>query len=200
MENIIVRDDCGNDNFQIDENNGNVTINPNVSVKIGDFGLAEIIHPSSESFIVSKWGLKDSFETTAPKVYDGMKFDGMKSDIWSLGCILFKMSAGMPLYSIPEKDEDSGFYSLCHGKMAMYVERHGLKKYFSKKVLSLIDNMLKIDENERFTSLQILESEWFVAYYKRYSPRIAQKSKTQKNALKQQSNKTHSFSYYYTSQ
>ncbi len=77
LSNLIVRDG----NFIINENNVSVRINPNIAVKLCDFGLAEKYNPSTNDFNVNKWGLK---------VYDELLYDGMKSDIWSLGVILLK--------------------------------------------------------------------------------------------------------------
>lgn len=120
----------------------------------------------------------------------------MKADIFSLGCILFKMSAGKPLFTIPDKT-DPGFFHLYYGKMPKYLDQLRLKPYFSKKSLSLIKGLLKIEESERFNSMEILQCDWFETYYKRYAPRIKKKSKAQKAALKQQRLKPHSFSFYY---
>eukprot|EP01083_Nonionella_stella_P227962 808310_1 len=132
----------------MDENTANMQINPNVAVKLGDFGLAEIFSPEETNFTVDKCGLKDSFETTAPKVYNELFFDGMKSDIWSLGAILYKLSTGKCLYQIPDEQVDAGYYCTLNNKLAMHIEVHRLSKFFNKKMLQLIINMLNVNEQE----------------------------------------------------
>eukprot|EP00486_Rosalina_sp_Unknown_P000329 CAMPEP_0201567258 /NCGR_PEP_ID=MMETSP0190_2-20130828/7672_1 /ASSEMBLY_ACC=CAM_ASM_000263 /TAXON_ID=37353 /ORGANISM="Rosalina sp." /LENGTH=340 /DNA_ID=CAMNT_0047987027 /DNA_START=209 /DNA_END=1228 /DNA_ORIENTATION=- len=80
LENIIVRDG----NFEECED-GSVKIDSNIAIKIADFGLAEAFGPEVNNvyrFEMGKWGLKDSFETTSPNVYNELMFNGMKADIW----------------------------------------------------------------------------------------------------------------------
>lgn len=196
LENIIV---CDGD-FEINQD-GSVTINSNIKIKLGDFGLSEVYEPykyrdNFESFDMAKWGLKDSYTTTAPNVYKEEIYNGMKADIWSLGCILYQLSSGKHLYRIPDETVDPGFYCVQHGQLKVHLEINNLKKYFNNKTLSLIEGMLNIDESKRFSSIQVLQCEWFAAYYKRYHHKIEKKSKLQKVELVKQTPQMRYFPYY----
>ena len=171
MKNIIVRDGT----FQRNVYDDTVTINPQIAVKFADFGLAEVFHPNNKSnYKMDKWGLKDSFETTAPKVYNEQIYDEMKSDIWSLGVIFYIMSCGESLYTIPEQ-HDAGYYCVAHSKLAMHIDVNQLSKYFNNKSVLLLTNMLNMNEHKRFSAAQVLQCKWFSAYYSRYSSRIKSK-------------------------
>ncbi|XP_034043070.1 serine/threonine-protein kinase Nek2-like [Thalassophryne amazonica] len=66
----------------------NVFLHQNLTVKMGDFGLAEIL-PTKYHFAHSKVGSRRymSPEKTNDKVYKE------KSDIWSLGCLIYYLCA-----------------------------------------------------------------------------------------------------------
>mmetsp|Transcript_17564 Transcript_17564/g.28052 ORF Transcript_17564/g.28052 Transcript_17564/m.28052 type:complete len:467 (+) Transcript_17564:120-1520(+) len=192
VDNIVV--DQGD--FELDEADGCYHVSSNIAAKIVDFGLAEKFCPGSNSQKVAKWGLKDSYSYTEPNMYAEFAFDGMKADIWSLGMILFQLSCGQRLCVLPAEDEDLGFRALCNGKIMDFLRTHRLKKYFSKKVLRLVGNMLDIDEQQRLSAQQVLKCEWFAGYYQRYGPRICKKSRLQKARNLQQRWMMADFPYY----
>lgn len=58
-------------------------------VKLADFGLAR--HFDAGELLTTRCG---SEEYTAPEIILGNEYDGTKTDVWSLGCILYAMIVG----------------------------------------------------------------------------------------------------------
>ncbi len=79
---------------------GNIVVTPKGQVKVLDFGLAELMEPmngrldtaaSTKSSIITGGTLR----YMAPEVLRGQPADA-RSDIWSLGVVLYEMAAGTP--------------------------------------------------------------------------------------------------------
>jgi len=64
-------------------------IDQNGNLKLADFGLASMI--SDGSHLVTSCG---SPNYAAPEVINGVSYDGMASDIWSCGVILYASLTG----------------------------------------------------------------------------------------------------------
>ena len=199
MENIVI----SKNPFIKNKNDNTIRIDPNIYLKIVDFGLSEIFSPynriNTNPFKCDKWGLKDSYQCTSPRVYNEFYYNAKKADIWSLGIILYKMLTNKFLYKLPNSREDEYFYYIEKNIIDMHLKINHLKKYINnKKILKLLNNMLNINENKRYSSIQILKCEWFESYYKKYSNVIELKSKLQNELNKKQlkSKKMQSFPYY----
>ena len=73
----------------IQRDDGSVTIDPRLTLKFVDFGLAEFFEPDDE-FLCDKFVGKKTYK--APEVYAAKdRFDARKADIWCLGVVLFVM-------------------------------------------------------------------------------------------------------------
>jgi len=192
LDNIVVNEG----DFVLDEVDGFYRINPNMTAKIIDFGLAEKFHPMCTSHKMCKWGLRDSYRCTDPKIYTELEFNGPKADMWSLGMILFQLSCGQPLCMLPDEDEDFGFRLLCKDELQHFLEIRHLKKYVSNKMLRVVRRLLEVDEKQRFSAADLLKCDWFTCYYQRYGARLEKKSRLQNvRNLKHQS-KMKEFPYY----
>jgi 5'-AMP-activated protein kinase catalytic alpha subunit len=88
----------------------------------------------------------------APEVIGEYKYDGMKSDIWSCGVILFVMLAGY----LPFDDDyvDYLFRKIEKGKFKM-------PKHFSPEAKDLISKILRTKPSKRLTIAQIKKHPWF---------------------------------------
>ncbi|KAI8983021.1 kinase-like domain-containing protein [Pilobolus umbonatus] len=86
LENILIHND----------------INGQPLLKITDFGLARIVDPNSP-LLTTRCG---SEEYAAPEIVQSKNYDGRKSDIWSLGIILYALLVGyLPFRYDPRKHE-----------------------------------------------------------------------------------------------
>ena len=64
----------------------NIFITNTNELKIGDFGISKIM---SQTFDMAKTKIGSPL-IMAPEIWEGMSYN-QKSDIWALGCVLYKM-------------------------------------------------------------------------------------------------------------
>lgn len=175
----------------IEQKDGSYHINPKISVKLADFGAAEVFN--NNDFECNKQGLSLDNETQlAPEILMNEPFDAIKADIWCFGMILFECMTGKQLYGI-SKDKQSdpylltlsnGMYCLNTIFIAQYLKQHNL--HFNEQILSLLRHVLDLNASERFDSNDIIKHKWFSSYYKRYHKQINKKSISQSKALLKQ--------------
>merc|ERR1712048_987127 len=169
----------GNAEFIENKDNGMFTVNPMCKIKLCDFGLAEMFeHNNSKSFsdydeyddeyanndfACNKHEIIDMENFCCPKKLHEETYDARKADIWSLGCILYVLSLGL------EPSINSQNYQMT----ANFYHR---RNYVTQKMVNLMSNMLKTDENQRFDSQSVIESAWLSMYYKKYKNEIEKQS------------------------
>ena len=103
---------------------------------------------------------RGTIEYTAPEIFDFHIYDGFKSDIFSLGHLLFNLVCGILGFRSSEKNDQ--FYRLIKEKK--YEEYWGLKQFktlnLSHEFKDLVVKMLAFNPNERPTIDEILQSAW----------------------------------------
>ena len=194
-------------------NNNNNTTNTADDGEIDDgeideeFDEMDSLQNNINPFLCQKQALfYQNVQYLSPKLYDGDVYDARKADIWAMGMILYECVIGKPLYKRRNIDiidgkydktkVGSGYWSIEQKQITLFLAMNGLTKYVNKKILSLLNGLLDIDENKRFNSMEILKHEWFKCYYKSYKQRIDKKSETQRQKLSEQSTKMDNFPYY----
>jgi len=118
-------------------------------LKVTDFGLSGL----------HKGGDHEVFKTTlgspnyvAPEVLIGRGYDGFKADIWSSGVILYVLLAGFLPF-----DEDNAnelFKKICTADFRF-------PQTFSNSVIDLLNNVLVVVAEKRYSLKMIKKHEWF---------------------------------------
>ncbi|KAH1105853.1 hypothetical protein J1N35_009621 [Gossypium stocksii] len=156
----------------------NLLIDDEGVLKIADFGLATFFDPSRKhlmtSRVVTLW-------YRAPELLLGATDYGVGVDLWSAGCILAELFAGMPVMpGRTEVEQLHKIYKLCGSPSDEYWKKYKLPnatlfkprepykrciketfKDFPPSSLFLIDTLLAIDPAERLTATAALRSEFF---------------------------------------
>ena len=122
----------------------NIFINNNFELKIGDLGLS-----SREDCLLET--VCGTLSYCPPEVLSGIPYDGIKSDIWSVGILLFTMvTAKLPWASKNKlkimEQVKSGFISDPIG--------------VSNECIQLIHSLTDYSPNNRPTTLDILKHKW----------------------------------------
>ncbi|KIY64182.1 Pkinase-domain-containing protein [Cylindrobasidium torrendii FP15055 ss-10] len=132
----------------------NVLLDDDNNVKIGDFGLSNII--SDGDFLSTSCG---SPNYAAPEVIKGGIYAGPEIDVWSSGVILYVMLCGR----LPFEDENvqTLFSKIMHGHYSM-------PSFLSSQAKDLISSMLAVDPVHRITVPDITRHPFFTADLPRY--------------------------------
>eukprot|EP01084_Bolivina_argentea_P054452 99852_1 len=194
-ENILLE----NCNF-VTDNNGKVKVNPAISIKLADFGVAELFKPDRSRrnlkgyspFCCLKQNLTlDNESFLAPQICKDELYDARSADIWSYGMVLFECFTGKKLYNgtdvwklLSQADTESviahshlknGYLALMSNALKKYIVMNNLSKYFNIYSFDLLINLLNMNENKRISAYDLLKHKWFAMYYKRYRKQIEAK-------------------------
>ncbi|SJX65895.1 related to SNF1-carbon catabolite derepressing ser/thr protein kinase [Sporisorium reilianum f. sp. reilianum] len=125
----------------------NLLLDEYLNVKIGDFGLSNIM--TDGDFLKTSCG---SPNYAAPEVISGRLYAGPEIDIWSCGVILYVMLCGR----LPFDDEyiPTLFKKINNG---IYT----LPSYLSQEARHLLSQMLVVDPVKRITIQEIRQHPWF---------------------------------------
>uniref|UniRef100_A0A1B6FL54 polo kinase n=3 Tax=Cuerna arida TaxID=1464854 RepID=A0A1B6FL54_9HEMI len=126
---------------------GNLFINDDVEVKIGDFGLAAKIEYSGQR----KKTLCGTPNYIAPEILN-KKGHSFEVDVWSIGCIMFTLLVGKPPFETSTLKETYSRIKRCEYRLPSAINKRpaGL----------LINRMLQAEPEKRPTVRQILQSEF----------------------------------------
>ncbi|XP_060561432.1 serine/threonine-protein kinase PLK1-like [Ruditapes philippinarum] len=130
---------------------GNLFINDDMDIKVGDFGLATRVDYNGER----KRTLCGTPNYIAPEVL-GKKGHSFEVDVWSLGCILFTLLVGKPPF---ETSNLKDTYT------RIKKNEYHIPSRVSPCARNLIQKLLKADPTERPNMDNILEDEFFTSGY-----------------------------------
>ncbi|UZJ57030.1 hypothetical protein CBS101457_006350 [Exobasidium rhododendri] len=125
----------------------NLLLDEHLNVKIGDFGLSNIM--TDGDFLKTSCG---SPNYAAPEVISGKLYAGPEIDIWSCGVILYVMLCGR----LPFDDEYiPTLFKKINGGI------YTLPSYLSSEAKHLLSSMLIVDPVKRITVAEIRQTAWF---------------------------------------
>jgi serine/threonine protein kinase len=196
MGNIILK----NAEFTVNKA-GEIVIDSNISIKLGDFGLSELFKfdPEDEmdGFACSKESLFiDAISYCAPEVHEGF-YDARGADMWALGMILYTSAVGTPPYEIMDifPDSLSGYWHVHNGQIKKYITQTGKSNYINSSMLALMNALLNTDADQRLTAAQLVKHQWFESHYADNKENIEQKSRATHKLL-ECTKKAQSLQYY----
>ena len=134
---------------------------------------------SGERCLIAPQGRCGTLPFMAPEVYANRPFDGGAIDLWSAATILYCLLTNQLLYNAPcEMDPDFNFFVCAHNlsinpgnekalalidstdentmrKLSFHALAHA---YISDEALSLLENLLAVEPERRYTLAQAMES------------------------------------------
>ena len=129
----------------------NILINKNNDIKLIDFGLSK--HFSKGELLKTPCG---SPFYASPEMVKGNKYNGISSDIWSLGIILYLML----FQELPFMDADVNrlYKKILEGKYEIPKDK---KTTVSKDAIDLIKKILEVNPKNRIKISGIIKHKWF---------------------------------------
>ena len=130
---------------------GNIFLDVNMNVKVGDFGLAALIESPGER----KKTICGTPNYIAPEVlFDTANGHSFEVDTWSIGVILYTLVIGRPPFQT--KDVKAIYKRIRDNEYEFPVDR-----VVSTQVQELVQNILTPDPQQRPTLHEILDHDWF---------------------------------------
>ena len=156
----------------IEDDKGNISLSPNICIKLVDFGVAQMfmspkIHRKDKGGLLTENG-----EYLSPK-----QLRARSADIKSLGLILFECMTSIKLYH--------GFLDLHCSKIKHDVKKkHNVRKYFNRNSMSLLNQLLSVDQDKKISGITILRHPWFKMYFGKYGSVVMKKLNFDRNRYK----------------
>lgn len=122
----------------------NILMTSDGSIKIADFGMAAL-HQSPGYKLRTSCG---SPHYAAPELIKGDKYRGDKTDIWSLGVILFAMLAGRLPFDVDGSAGQDWMHILLN---RIKNGQYKMADHFSRPVRDLIQKLLQVNPQNRIT-------------------------------------------------
>ncbi|CAH1274015.1 PLK1 [Branchiostoma lanceolatum] len=130
---------------------GNLFLNDELEIKVGDFGLATKVDFDGER----KRTLCGTPNYIAPEVL-GKKGHSYEVDAWSIGCIMYTLLCGKPPFET---------HSLKETYMRIRKNEYFIPQRVSPTARALIAKLLHADPTMRPSVQQIIDDEWFRSGY-----------------------------------
>ncbi|CAI2165467.1 2684_t:CDS:2 [Funneliformis geosporum] len=155
-ENNIVHRDLKLENILIDSSSPDEPI----IIKLTDFGLAKFINKSSP-ILTTRCG---SEEYAAPELISGNPYDGRKTDIWSLGIILYALLVGyLPFNLEPGQSRRQFFSKIIRADFTFpdsQNETDSRRSRISDEAKNLVNRILQNNPQRRPTLSEIKNHPW----------------------------------------
>ncbi|KAL9598906.1 MAG: hypothetical protein Q9219_004171 [cf. Caloplaca sp. 3 TL-2023] len=144
---------------------GNLFLDHDLNVKIGDFGLAAILVNPGEyegsytKALSRRTTLCGTPNYIAPEILDkGKRGHDLKVDIWALGCIVYAMICCRPPFQAASSTE---IYEKARAVDYCWPEPDAVRSFVPNEVKDLVAGLLKPDPTERLTLDQVVSHPFF---------------------------------------
>ncbi|XP_062130194.1 uncharacterized protein LOC133841604 isoform X3 [Drosophila sulfurigaster albostrigata] len=124
----------------------NVLLDKDMNIKLADFGFSNHYEEGSP---LRTWCGSPPY--AAPEVFQGLEYDGPKSDIWSLGVVLYALVCG----ALPFDGK-----TILELKSRVVLGKFRIPFFMSQECEHLIRNMLVVEPDRRYTIKQIIKHRW----------------------------------------
>ncbi|XP_020801352.1 serine/threonine-protein kinase SIK3 isoform X2 [Drosophila serrata] len=124
----------------------NVLLDKDMNIKLADFGFS---NHYEEGATLRTWCGSPPY--AAPEVFQGLEYDGPKSDIWSLGVVLYALVCG----ALPFDGK-----TILELKSRVVLGKFRIPFFMSQECEQLIRNMLVVEPDRRYTIKQIIKHRW----------------------------------------
>lgn len=129
---------------------GNIFINDDMKLKLGDFGLATRVDDAER-----KYTLCGTPNYLAPEIL--LKIGhSYQVDVWSLGCIVYTLAVGTPPFETPDLNDTY---------KRIKDNKYSIPKNLSGPLSDFIESMLKADPDMRPTMTSILNDPYLTGTY-----------------------------------
>ncbi|XP_065172227.1 serine/threonine-protein kinase par-1 isoform X2 [Atheta coriaria] len=124
----------------------NLLLDQNMNIKLADFGFS---NQYKEGDLLSTWCGSPPY--AAPELFKGLKYDGPKADIWSLGVVLYVVVCG----HLPFDGKNLQVL-----RNVVIAGKFRIPYFMSQECEHLIRHMLVVDPDKRMTLANIAKHEW----------------------------------------
>jgi serine/threonine protein kinase len=124
----------------------NIMVDFNFNLKLIDFGLAMPNLNNLETYC-------GSLHYCAPEILQFSPYNGLKSDMWSCGVVLYSLLTGILPFDHVSNIKTSRFIKNCD---------YLIPKHISKSASNLIRSLLTLDVNQRLFPKEVLIHEWML--------------------------------------
>ena len=135
----------------------NLLIDKDGNIKISDFGFSRYV--GENNLVTTSCG---SPCYAAPECISGKPYDGLKSDIWSAGVILFAMVTGQLPWT--KRNQKELFEQITKGE-------YKIPPYLTKECKDLIEGMMCVDPSKRLDEEGIMNHPWMKNFTAREMPK-----------------------------
>lgn len=131
---------------------GNIFFDPEMNLKIGDFGLASVL----EDFSTRKFTICGTPNYIAPEVLGGKNNGGhsFEVDIWAIGIMLYALLVGKPPFQAKD-------VQIIYERIKKSEYDFPIDKPISPEARHLITDLLNVNPLERPSIDEILNYDWF---------------------------------------
>ncbi|CAH1118557.1 unnamed protein product [Phaedon cochleariae] len=124
----------------------NLLLDHNLNIKLADFGFS---NQFTEGCLLSTFCGSPPY--AAPELFQGLKYDGPKADIWSIGVVLYVLVCGSLPFDGP---------TLNALRNVVIEGKFRIPYFMSQECEHLIRHMLVVDPEKRLTIAQIVRHRW----------------------------------------